>query len=176
MPVENLKDVRPPVDLPANYFFLLLVIGVVLLVGLFFLLRWLSQKLKSKKPTVIIVRPAWDIAKEELAALERDDLPARGEIKEYFVRLSDIVRHYLEHRFSVSAPEMTTDEFLLHLKTLPALNQQQKESLKEFLTTSDLVKFARQGSSLEEMTTALNGARRLVEETTPRVEDMGVNI
>lgn len=176
MPVENLKDVRPPVDLPANHFFLFLVVGAVLLVGLFFLLRWLLPKLKSKKPAVIVARPAWEIAQEELTALEHENLPAQGEIKEYFVRLSGIVRHYLEDRFSVSAPEMTTDEFLLHLKALPVLNEQQKESLREFLTASDLVKFARHGSSMSEMTNALSGARRLVEETTPRVENTDVNL
>ncbi|MCB9758062.1 MAG: hypothetical protein H6753_06545 [Candidatus Omnitrophica bacterium] len=169
MPVENLKDVRPPVDLPANHFFLFLILGAIFFVGLFFLLHWLLPKLKSKTQTMIVARPAWEIAQEELTALENENLPARGEIKEYFVRLSGIVRHYLEDRFCVSAPEMTTDEFLLHLKTLPVLSEQQKVSLKEFLTASDLVKFARYGSSISEMTNALSGARRLVEETTPSV-------
>lgn len=176
MPVENLKDVRPPIDLPANYVLLFWIVGAVLLVGLFFLLRWLLPKLKFRKQAVIVARPAWEIAQEQLTALEHENLPAQGEIKEYFVRLSGIVRHYLEDRFCVSAPEMTTDEFLLHLKTLPVLNEQQKVSLKEFLTASDLVKFARHGSSMSEMTKVLSGARCLVEETTPTVENTSVKL
>ncbi len=167
MPEFDLKDVRPPVDLPANYFFLFILLGLVILVGVFFLLRWVFPKFKSKKEALIIRKTAWEIAAEELCALERENLPSRGEIKEYFIRLSSIVRHYLENRFLVKAPEMTTDEFLVHVKTLPVLNDAQKEFLKEFLTASDMVKFARYGSTISEMTNAFEVAKRLVQETTP---------
>ena len=70
----------------------------------------------------------------------------------------------------VKAPEMTTDEFLVHVKTLSVLNDAQKEFLKEFLIASDMVKFARYGSTAIEMTNALNAAKRLVQETTPLEE------
>ncbi len=168
MPTIELKDVRPPVDLPANYFFLFVILGLVLLGGIFFFLRWLLPKLKSKKETRMIRKTAWEIATQELLTLEKENLPSRGEIKEYFIRLSSIVRHYLEDRFLVKAPEMTTDEFLMHVKTLAVLNEAQKEFLKEFLTASDMVKFARYGSTASEMTDAFNAAKRLVQETMPK--------
>ncbi len=167
MPVADLKDVRPPVDLPPNYFLLFVFLGLIVLAALFFLFCWLLPRLKSKTAVPVVVRPAWEIANEELAALEKENLPGRGEAKEYFSRLSDIVRHYLERRFSVSAPEMTTDEFLLHVKTMVVLHDQHKESLKEFLIASDMVKFARYGSSVGEMTKAFTVAKRLVDETIP---------
>ncbi|MCB9771130.1 MAG: hypothetical protein H6754_01060 [Candidatus Omnitrophica bacterium] len=166
MSIEDIKDVRPPVDLPVSYFLLYLALGILAVIAVALLLRWWFKKINAKKITKVIVKAPWEIAQEELAKLQSDDLPSRGEIKEYFIRLSGIVRHYLERRFSLSAPEMTTDEFLFYIKTISVLDQQQKESLREFLTASDMVKFARYGSSQTEMTNAFNVAKRLVEETT----------
>ena len=47
-----------------------------------------------------------------LPALVTEDLIARGLIQEFHYRTSGIVRGYIERRFGVSAPEMTTEEFL----------------------------------------------------------------
>ncbi len=169
MPELELKDVRPPVDLPADYSFLFFLLGVMFLAGVFFLSRWLLSKLKAKNKTLAVEPTAWQKALELLGTLEKENLPGRGEVKEYFTRLSGIVRHYLEDRFSVAAPEMTTDEFLIYMKTLPVLNDSQKQFLKEFLTASDMVKFARHGSSKGEMTNAFKAAVCLVEETIPQL-------
>lgn len=167
--INELKDARPPVELPPNHTVLFILLALLLLAGLLFLFKFLSDRWKNKKAVPIVIRPAWELAKEELAALNSENLVARGEVKEYFVRLSGIVRHYLERRFSLSAPEMTTDEFLVYLRTTPVLTAGQKEALKEFLTASDMVKFAKHGSSLEEMEKAFHMAERLVEETVPVV-------
>lgn len=169
MPEFELKDVRPPVDLPADYSFLFFFFGVMFLVGVFSLLRWLWPKLKKKKETLVVQPTAWQRARELLEALEKEDLPGRGEVKEYFTRLSGIVRHYLEDRFSVAAPEMTTDEFLTYMKNLPVFSDLQKQFLKDFLTASDMVKFAKHGSSINEMTNAFKAAVCLVEETIPQL-------
>lgn len=173
MPLEELKDVRPPVDLPANYFWLFVVLGLFFIVAVVFIARWLKAKMAMPKAVPVIIRPAWEIANEELAALEKENLPAAGKIEEYFVRLSAIIRHYLERRFSVSAPDMTTDEFLVHVRTMAVLDLQQKDSLKEFLTLSDMVKFARYSSTSKEMDNALTVAKRLITETIPKVESAG---
>lgn len=170
MPLDELKDVRPPVDLPTNYFWLFAVLALLFIIAGIFFIRWIINKLKNKKLPPEVIRPAWEIAKEELAALEKENLPAAGKVEEYFVRLSAIIRHYLERRFSVNAPEMTTDEFLIHIKTIAVLDLQQKDSLKEFLTLSDMVKFARYSSTSKETENSLTVAKRLIEETIPKVE------
>ena len=61
-------------------------------------------------------KPAHVIAYEELSKIRAQDLPGKGLVKEYYFCLSDIVRRYLEGRFSYRAPEMTTEEFLNDIK------------------------------------------------------------
>ncbi|MBI4309916.1 MAG: hypothetical protein HY591_06255, partial [Candidatus Omnitrophica bacterium] len=75
------------------------------------------------------------------------------------------VRHYLEDRFQIKAPEMTTEEFLNLVKTSPALKEEHKRILRDFLNGCDMVKFARHEPTVEEAQANFDLARQLIEET-----------
>jgi len=60
------------------------------------------------------------------------------------------VRRYLEDRFRLRAPEMTTEEFLQAAQQNPQLPREHRSSLGRFLTEADMVKFARHIPELEE--------------------------
>ena len=109
--------------------------------------------------------PAYVIALRELEELLRARLPEQGYIEEFFERLSGCVRRYMENRFHLRAPWMSTEEFLEAAKTSSSLNGQQKNSLKAFLVLSDLVKFARYGSSPKEAEEAFSAAKFFIEQT-----------
>ncbi|MHC5184367.1 MAG: hypothetical protein ACYSPI_08845, partial [Planctomycetota bacterium] len=72
-----------------------------------------------------------------------ENLVEQGRIKEFYEKLSTCLRHYIENRFQLRAPEQTTEEFLEQLKTSDALRLEHKQQLQKFLEHSDLVKFAR---------------------------------
>jgi hypothetical protein len=139
---------------------------------LFFLAKSLFKKAKTQalKP-LLPPEPPYEIAFDALNALKAEDLPGRGKIKEYYIRLSDIIRHYIEERFTIRAPEMTTDEFLFNLKDQPVLSGPHKNLLKEFLREADMVKFARYGPSSTEIDNSFSAAWRFVEETRPPVAE-----
>src|SRR4029077_9600432 len=89
----------------------------------------------------------------------------QGLFKEYYSALSGIVRAYVERRFGVRAPEMTTEEFLLTTARGGRLQGAYRALLGEFLGQSDLVKFARHVPTLADSERAWASARRFVEET-----------
>lgn len=161
----ELHDVRPPVDFPSNYWLVLSLLGVVVLVGCAFLFRYLIRRLRHRVPRVAPAKTAWDIAYERLIALEKENLPQRGLADAFYTRLSLIVRCYMEDRFLIRAPEMTTEEFFVSLKTALELTDRHKQALREFLNFSDMVKFARHTASVAEMEAGLALAKRLVDET-----------
>ncbi len=66
----------------------------------------------------------------------------QGQVKLFYIRISDILRHYIENRFALHAPERTTEEFLAELQQSAVLAHGHKILLKEFLLHCDLVKFA----------------------------------
>ena len=162
---EDIRDVKPPVDLQANLGWLYIVLTIaVLAAGIFlfkYFLRWARRVRKSEVPP----QPPWIVALERLEALKKQNLPGLGQIKEYYTALSDIVRRYMEDRFSIKAPEMTTQEFLWYLKGSQALAAEHKNLLTDFLNSCDMVKFAKYGPSLKEMEESFFSAKRLIEET-----------
>ena len=92
--------------------------------------------------------PPFERAIEELKALQTVSPSLQEEYKQYYSRLTDVVRRYLEEEAKISALESTTDELLLKLEALKQsgqleLERQTLKNLKTVLQTADLVKFAR---------------------------------
>lgn len=163
---KGLKDIKPPQDFPVNYLLLKILGGVIVALLVFFLIKYLRQRF-ARGPAAAVSPPqsAYTVAMEALAALRAKGLWAEGRVKELYVELSDIVRRYLESRFSVRAPEMTTEEFLYSLRESGELSGARKNLLKEFLQHCDLVKFAKYGPTEQEAEESFTAAERLVRET-----------
>lgn len=101
----------------------------------------------------------------QLDQLQSDGLVEKNEIHTYYFRLSDIIRQYIEGRFSLMAPEQTTEEFLRELQRDTTLNVGLKELLANFLRASDMVKFALHRPSSGDCEEAFNSAGAFVRET-----------
>jgi hypothetical protein len=91
-----------------------------------------------------------------------------GDPRAFAIAVSDAVRVYLEERFTLRAPERTTEEFLRDLQKTSALTPQQKASLAAFLEQCDLVKFARFEPPESALRELHESALRLVHETQYR--------
>ena len=156
----DIRDIAPPVDFPSNdypFYLLLIVLGSTLIVSL---INFILKRFKKLKPQGI--KPSWVIADERLEELRNRNLPSGEKIKEYYTLLSDIVRRFMEARFSVRVPEMTTQEFLGYIRDSCHLNSEHNELLKEFLNSCDMVKFAKYGPSLKETETSFYMAKKLI--------------
>jgi hypothetical protein len=129
--------------------------------------RWLRRRRRTAD-AALPPRPPHEIAADALRALRARRLPETGEFKEFYSTLSDIVRRYLEDRFQVRAPEMTTEEFLAATARGAALERAHRALLGSFLAESDLVKFARFVPTLDDSERALVAAERFVSDTAPR--------
>ena len=163
---EELRDVKPPVALPPNFFILFLLLFLILAVLLFFLIRFLSRRIKKNpKENIIVKRKPWEIAYDKLENLKNENFMLKGEIKKFYSYLSDIIRVYIEGQFQINAPDMTTEEFLSSLRLTQRLNVDQKKALEEFLNCCDMVKFAKYSSTNEEIRRSFSLARQLVDET-----------
>jgi hypothetical protein len=129
--------------------------------------RWLRRR-RQHAAMAAPPRPAHEVAAEALRALRARRLPEEGAFKEFYSTLSDIVRRYLEDRFRVRAPEMTTEEFLAATARGAALERAHRALLGTFLGESDLVKFARFVPTLADSERALEAAERFVDDTAER--------
>ncbi len=162
VPASDIRDIRPPVEIVSPWawiWWMLLVLAVA--AATFFLWCWWRKK-KTIEAIVPPVPPHVR-AKQRLA----EALALIAQPREFCIAVSDVLRLYLEARFSFRAPERTTEEFLLDLKKTDLLMRDQKDSLEDFLTRCDLVKFAKYEPREPELRDLHASALRLVEETEP---------
>jgi len=117
---------------------------------------------------VVLPRPAHEVALEALAELEGAGFLERGSFKEYHVRLSEIMRVYLEARYDVHALEMTSAEVVDALWRV-GIEGELLDRFRRFLERADLVKFAKFEPTSAESRALLEEARGLVEETRSRM-------
>ena len=113
-------------------------------------------------------RSAYDVAVAQLRALEDDGAPEAAAADAWFVTLSSIVRRYLEQRYDIRAPELTTEEFLQVTATRAELTAEHRALLMSFLERCDRVKFAGYRPDADESLATLKAARGFVEDTRLR--------
>jgi hypothetical protein len=162
----DIRDIKPPEEVPFDWRPYGIAAAAVVLVGLlgagfFYLLN------RPRRQRIVPPRPPHEIALAALNRLHTRHLIEEGKFADYYVELSAIIRRYLEDRFRLRAPEMTTEEFLGTAASDARLATPHRRLLGDFLTQADLVKFARHLPSLRDSEAAYDAARRFVEETQP---------
>ena len=152
VPVDTLKqklfDIKPIVQVEQNFDALTqsLIFGllvVLILIGLIYSFFFAKKRREESRKKL----PPFERAIEELKELESFTPTEQEEYKNYYSRLTDVVRRYLEEEAKITALESTTDELLLKLEALKKsgkleLERETIKNLKSVLQTADLVKFA----------------------------------
>lgn len=101
-----------------------------------------------------------------LAEVEAQKLWEKGQVKEYYVQVTDVLRNYIEARFNTAALELTTDELLesaLRIKEMLPY----RGLLGGILYTADLAKFAKSEPLPAEHIATMEQAKEFVNLTTP---------
>lgn len=161
-------DIVPPRGAPVTFREVLpwIVIGLVAAAIVILLARFLPRNpLKRFVRPPAPPEPAHIVALRDLKALREEELWQKGEIKEYYSRLSDILRRYIDSRYGISSPELTTDETVRMLQKAAVISAALMARVKELLSVSDLVKFAKYMPESTVHQTSMENAVMFVEET-----------
>ncbi len=105
--------------------------------------KFIQKKPLFSEPILEPELPPHIWAQAELDRIKSEKLWQQGRVKEFHTQLTDVLRHYIERRFEINAPEMTTDEILEGLVVNVDLQKSTYEMLKQILQLGDLVKFAK---------------------------------
>ncbi len=125
------------------------------------------QKKETSREPVIIPDPAHIIAFRELEKLKEEKLWQKGDVKEYYSRLTGILRQYLENRYMVYSLELTTYETLNALLKSGFKKDISFNRLKAVLSGADMVKFAKYNPEPTENESFFQEAWSFVLETKP---------
>jgi hypothetical protein len=172
---EDIRGLKPPIEIKGAYWGYLLILPILALLaaGGFFYYRQKSKAIALPKIPEELKKPAWEVALLELENLKSSDLLERGEIKKYYIILSDIIRKYLERRYQITALDRTTQEIKGEMKRVK-VEGEVADLIYGFLSASDLVKFAKYIPLKEEIEKDWNQAYTIVSIT--KVEEVKAEV
>ncbi len=186
IPVDTLhpENFYPPKDVQDNPFQWSEWSGVfwcsILLILLLCVVFYLRVCMRENKPVMARVRIVKRLlphqkAMREIEQIKADGMQTSGNQKEYYTRLTDTLRKYIEERFGFNAMEMTSSEIITHLQQ--AEDKTMIDELRELFTTADLVKFAKYSTLINENDANLvnaiqfiNSTKQENQPTTERIE------
>jgi hypothetical protein len=140
---------------------LILATAVASLAGAYAAYR--AVRRRARRPPPPVLPEVW--ALRALAELGTYDWLEPARVREYYYRLTEIVRRYIEMKFGLAAPEMTTEEFLRALARDRQALPYDAGRLGQFLEACDFVKYAALHPRREDAESALSTARAFVHAT-----------
>ncbi|MFW5866515.1 MAG: hypothetical protein ACOCX2_01790 [Armatimonadota bacterium] len=171
---EEIRDIRGPKEIPLRWHhYVLAALPLLALGGLIVLLVWWLRSRRRADAPEEAAAPPLPPAEEALTALQKledDDLVGQGLIKEHYVRLSWILRKYVERRWQISALEETTGMLGQTMLGSGRVPEPAVEQITSVLGRADLAKFAKHRPWTEVARADITEVREIVRSTRLREE------
>ena len=167
-PKENMKTpvrLYEAKGLLVYWFLAIMAIGL----GVYLFIRFKDDKPIIRRIKIEPKVPAHVKALSEIEDLRQSGGPHSEDAKGYYTQLTDILREYINERFGFNATEMTSYEILERLEE--SRDKESLAELRDLLSTSDMVKFAKFKPMLNENDRNLVSAMEFVNDTKIEVSE-----
>ena len=161
----DIKDIKEPLSIGNGALLYIIIAIILLLIGayIYYRKKTLEQITLDTKPKL----PPYEVALRALDDLLTSDLLSKNLIKEYYVRISEIMRNYISGTFGFEAFEKTTQELYNDLKN-NSVDKKITAKIKELFENCDLVKFAKFTPKENQSTYDIELAKTIVLESMPK--------
>jgi hypothetical protein len=172
---QAIMDIKGPWGIPFQWreylWILFVVLGILFIAGA--LLYYYMRRKKGLPLFPMRTVPALPPHTEAIMALDKikkEKIWRSGLVKDYYTNLTDTLRIYIERRFEIPAPELTSAE------TIDALQSSQMDNnlcleLNHILQIADMVKFAKGNPASTENENCLEKAYTFVLQTAPSEQE-----
>ena len=144
-------------------FWLSLLVFILCLV-----VAWLTLRLKQNRPIISRIRFVKKLlphqkALKEIEEIKAERLTISDNQKEYYSKLTDTLRQYIQERFGFNAKEMTSSQIIENLRKHS--DEKMMNELTSLFRTADLVKFAKYSTLINENDLNLMNAISFIDQT-----------
>ena len=169
---ETPADIKSPWSLAREWLRILGLLALALLLAA--VGGFLYMKYRKRRPEEVPAGPAqagpmvgpYERALQELEGLLESDLLRTGRLKEFHVALSEILKRFLGALHDFDALDRTSAEVLADLSAA-RVTPEILGRVRSFLSSCDLVKFARHRAGGAEIDETIASARELIETGKP---------
>lgn len=169
--VADIKDVeKPPFvlwDYLPDWLWIVLLVVILLALAVFLFVKFRKKKQSSEVVVPEKKIPPYELAMQLLQELRSSQLWQKGEEKQYYTRLVDILREYIDNRFGINAMEMTSAQIIEALQRNKELRDVNKY-INDILSMADFVKFAKMRPLPDDNERVMTHAIEFVELTRPQ--------
>ncbi len=132
------------------------------------LMAYIIIRLKENKPIIRKFKfkpysPPHKTALKEIISMRNNNLWQSDDVKNYYTRLTETLRKYIQGRYGFKALEMTSVEIIQELQNLN--DKEMLNELELLFKTADLVKFAKAKPDIRENDINLSHAEYYIENT-----------
>lgn len=179
----HLDQYRPAHDVQQNPFLWAdwsTAFWLSVLMLLFMAVAWyLYIRLRDNKPVIASLRIVKRLLPHQKAMKAIEEIKAEHMVtsedpKEYYTRLTDALRHYIDERYGFSAMEMTSSEIIDRL--VQQGDATMLDELRQLFQTADLVKFAKHSTLINEndanLVNAIDYINKTKIETPPNEQNL----
>lgn len=146
------------------YWWIFIILAGAILFGIRYLLKHPIKKVPWLKPKP---EPTpYELAISRMRSLKQAKLDQNGMEKEYYSKLTEILRQYLWGRFHINALEMTTSQIREAVRKTPDA-QVGKKYIEDVLGMADFVKFAKFRPLPDDNVKAFENVLQFIEQTKP---------
>lgn len=148
IPITDIKTIEEAPLTFKEFFSRFWYIFIIILFGIafYFLYKYILKKRKEEKPIFSKPKPkipAHVSALKKLEVLKQNELHKKEDLKPFYTEMSNIIRTYIEDRFKIPAMEQITSEIIEDFNKTEFANNDMNNKLKDLLSLSDMVKFAK---------------------------------
>lgn len=159
-------DIKDQIGYPVTFREILpWILGAFGIAVLAVLLWMLLKSRRRRKEELAAKEPAHIVALRELDKYRGDKFWAPEKQKAFYSGVTDALKNYIEARFGVDAPEMTTAELFDALKDCKDITPADYDDTMNLFETADFVKFAKHTVGDEDNAKVLPVAVRFVTDT-----------
>lgn len=167
---KDIKDIKGIIEVPYTFWdyfpYVLILIGISIVAYLvYFFIKKRKKKIEKAEELKL---PPHIVAINELKQLDSEKLWQKSEVKQFHIRLTNIIRKYIERRFGIPALEMISSEIIDALEKSNEIEKDLVQKLRRSFEISDLVKFAKFMPLPDENTFCFQVAFEFVETTAPK--------
>ncbi|MBL7138528.1 MAG: hypothetical protein ISS17_07125 [Bacteroidales bacterium] len=177
---KPIKPIKGPRKAPLTFREILpwILIGLAAAGLIAFVIYYLRKRRKNEP--LFRLRPRIQLKPHEMALQELEKLRIRklwqqGKVKEYYSELTEILRKYIENRFTIPALESTSAEILHDLLEIPEINREVWDQLGKLLMLADMVKFAKEKPAPAKNDESLEKGIQFVNDTAVIIETVENN-
>jgi len=143
--LKDYHDIKDIIDVPVKTDYTLIIAGIVSgIVVMVLIILLAKRKKKPAKPARVPTSKLNPLneALQNIDALKKEGLPAKGQTKLFYTRLDDIWRAYFNMRANIQSMQSTSDELMIKLGVY-LQDRDMKTTFYQLLRLSDAVKFAK---------------------------------